>query len=566
MVNRFLSGFVFVFLFVAVGIPARSQELSAVPQGKCEIFPNSELNWSQQEEWTWEKICEGSIADLTFGPRGELREAYELAPSQERVLSARFLKTILLREPFRSAIPELGVHIIGARFEEELDLSSARIDAQLTFKGSYFQERVSFAESEFNRKVAFTASSFEEILDLNGIHAHESLYLNGWMGRQSQFAAVNLLRAEIDGSIFIVGASFSATLGMASIKIKGGLMMESREGLPTEFHVVDISSAEIGGTVSMIGSTFTKMLNMNNMRAHGNLYMHSLDQRPTRFADVSLVGAEIDGQAAFLGSKFTGLLYMTGIQVGGPVLMRGAYFERHVSLSGAILHNTLQLSLGAEEVNWSEGVTLGLLGAQIPLIEISEISLPKASQEYPYPLLLDGLQYQRLVVTEGQNGGNVLNANWYLKNWLERSEFSTQVYRQLADALVRDDRPDTALEILYASKEQQRMRAESWSWINLTVQRYLIGYGYRVHLALFWFAGFVLLGSLVHRTSVSANERSYAESLFFSFELLIPVLRLDQAHYEITFEDWRRYYFGAHVLVGFILVSFILAGISGLTK
>ena len=136
----------------------------------------------------------------------------------------------------------------------------------------------------------------------------------------------------------------------------------------------------------------------------------------------------------------------------------------------------------------------------------------------------------------------------------------------MADALERDDRPGVAAEILYASKEQQRDRAEGLRWFNLTLQWLLIGYGYRIYQAVFWLAGFVAAGAIVHRTSSVGRESDPAESVFFSLDWLTPIVKLDEAHYQDPIPGWRRYYFGAHILMGYVLVSFILAGVSGLTE
>ena len=200
---------------------------------------------------------------------------------------------------------------------------------------------------------------------------------------------------------------------------------------------------------------------------------------------------------------------------------------------------------------------------------LSEGSLPEITPNNPWPLKLEGLQYQRLVTYAGGREDNTLDADWYKEHWLEKSEFSSQTYKQMADALEREDKSDVAAEILYASKEKQRARAEGLRWFNLTLQKILIGYGYRIYQALFWFGWFVALGALVHlrvKAKPKQGLADLAESLFFSFDWLTPIVKLDETHYKDPFHGWQRYYFAVHILIGFVLVSFILAGVSGLTK
>jgi hypothetical protein len=52
----------------------------------------------------------------------------------------------------------------------------------------------------------------------------------------------------------------------------------------------------------------------------------------------------------------------------------------------------------------------------------------------------------------------------------------------------------------------------------------------------------------------------------YSFDMLLPVIKLRDAHYQIDLAGWPRYYFYVHKVAGFVLASFLVAGISGLTK
>jgi len=54
--------------------------------------------------------------------------------------------------------------------------------------------------------------------------------------------------------------------------------------------------------------------------------------------------------------------------------------------------------------------------------------------------------------------------------------------------------------------------------------------------------------------------------LSYSFDMLLPIIELRDAHYAIDLKGWPRYYFYAHKIAGFVLASFLMAGISGLTK
>jgi hypothetical protein len=48
--------------------------------------------------------------------------------------------------------------------------------------------------------------------------------------------------------------------------------------------------------------------------------------------------------------------------------------------------------------------------------------------------------------------------------------------------------------------------------------------------------------------------------------MLLPIVKLNEQHYKIDLQGWVRYYFYFHKLMGYVLGSFIVAGLSGLTK
>jgi hypothetical protein len=52
----------------------------------------------------------------------------------------------------------------------------------------------------------------------------------------------------------------------------------------------------------------------------------------------------------------------------------------------------------------------------------------------------------------------------------------------------------------------------------------------------------------------------------YSFDQFLPLIRLSEKNYEISVANRWRYYFYIHKLAGWILGSFILAGLAGVTK
>ena len=89
---------------------------------KAQMDPDE--SWSEPERWAWVEIRAGKIADF-HARHSKLDPKEPEGWDQTRKLSQVFLETILLGEPFKGAVPRQGVRIVGAWFEEPIDLENA---------------------------------------------------------------------------------------------------------------------------------------------------------------------------------------------------------------------------------------------------------------------------------------------------------------------------------------------------------------------------------------------------------------------------------------------------------
>jgi hypothetical protein len=94
----------------------------------------------------------------------------------------------------------------------------------------------------------------------------------------------------------------------------------------------------------------------------------------------------------------------------------------------------------------------------------------------------------------------------------------------------------------------------------------LIGFGYYPLRALIWVAVFIVLGVVVLRVTGEGPRNAMPLGISYSFDLLLPIIRLRDSHYEIDLKGPARYYFYVHKIMGYLLASFLIAGVSGLTK
>ena len=85
-------------------------------------------------------------------------------------------------------------------------------------------------------------------------------------------------------------------------------------------------------------------------------------------------------------------------------------------------------------------------------------------------------------------------------------------------------------------------------------------------IAIFWVIGLVMAGAIVLRASGEGRRNGMPFGLAYSFDILLPIIRLRDRHYQIDLKTWARYYFYGHKIMGYVLASFLIAGLSGLTK
>ncbi len=166
-------------------------------------------------------------------------------------------------------------------------------------------------------------------------------------------------------------------------------------------------------------------------------------------------------------------------------------------------------------------------------------------------------------------------ARWFI-DWLAKDRtFSPQPYQQLADVFRAGGQTGKAYAILYAGRERERRAAEGatwWTsglkWWGMFLLKVTIGYGlgYRYFRAFGWVVVLVLLGAGVLAVTGEGPAHGMPWGLSYSLDHLLPVVQLIKSHYDIELAGFARYYFYAHKLLGYVLASFLIAGLAGLTQ
>ena len=74
------------------------------------------------------------------------------------------------------------------------------------------------------------------------------------------------------------------------------------------------------------------------------------------------------------------------------------------------------------------------------------------------------------------------------------------------------------------------------------------------------------LGTFVMYWSGRAEEHHLGSGFWYLFDLLLPLVKLDENHYKLQMSPRVTYYFYFHRLMGYVLGTFLIAGIQHLAK
>jgi hypothetical protein len=499
-----------VILSLSFGAEKAVQSMPAT--ARCPVPP--EDDWTSQEKFVWERVCVGEIADFNkeaaFGGKLDPRKLGTLP--EDRILRQAFLDTILFDERHRSIIARRGVRIFGARFPELIDLQNAALQNELWLDGCLLEGGADLSWLKSTQPIAIRGSRVGDALNMYGLQVDSNVFLDG-----SEFTDVTLVGATIGHTLDLSGSSVSGTLDLDSLRVGVHLHMRDAELAEIVLHNAHVPSqltlerSKVSGLLNMYGIQVGKVLLMNN----------------SEFAEVNLENAHIGGQLDFSGSTF----------------------HQNVRLNGAHIGGALQFVSIDRAAQWSEHGILDLRNARADVI-------PSLSAPWPNKLDLNGLTYR----SSGIVGSD-------FNSWFDKLlGYSRQPYEQLATVLQTQGDADTATAIRYSARDRERREAPSpvRHWLRLL--DLVVGYGYYPERSFGWAALFVILGAVVLRVSGEGPKNGMPFGLAYSFDMLLPIVRLREKHYSIDLAGPARYYFYGHRIMGWVLASFLVAGISGLIK
>src|SRR6266478_7301700 len=444
--------------------------------------------------------------------------------------------------------------LTGSRVTGNLDMTRLQVDQTLSMTDNAEFADAVLSGAHVGGDLDLRGAKVTGKLDMRGLHVDQSVGMND----KAEFADVSLAVVRVGNSLSLSGSKVAGKLDMTRLQVDQTLSMTNK----AEFANVVLTGARGGGYLDLRGAKVTGKLDMSGFRVDQSLGMSD----EAEFADVVLAVARVGNSLGLSGAKVTGHLDCYGLEVGQQVLMDHATFgdsincriakikgdlhlsdsrfKKDVDLSGAEIGGFLYL----DSAQWSDGITLVLRDAKVGII-------PTLADTWTPKLDLDGLSYR---------GAGAADK---LKGWLGRLDrYAPLPYDQLASVVESQGNRALATEIRYSGRERERSEAMGTAWAGLTTLKWVIGYGYYPYFAMFWVIGLVMVGALILRVSDEGRRNGMPYGLTYSFDLLLPIIRLRESHYQIDLKTWARYYFYGHKIMGYLLASFLIAGLAGLTK
>jgi hypothetical protein len=587
----------------------------SIPGEPCRVAPLS--NWTKQEKWVWKRICERGTADFNTAKEygGNLKPDKPEDWPLSRQLRADFLETILAHDPYRSAVPRQGIQIEGAwfkepvnlfgvqterllalnkcRFDMDVSLSLFRSSSSLFFLGSAFKGALNMIGMQLagylsaegakfrsvslmdamSRELDISDTSFEEMLDMSSFQARYVLI------NRAKLNTVKMANAQME-SLLITSSVFEGPVSMQLLRVENYLVINS-----SNFEdVINLAAANIGGLFGIANSSFKRQLKMQLMQVKGHASLGDPTIKPNSFKEIDMSNARIGGQLFIERAMFDGPLILKSIQIGETLSLRkataranqidlsyanisgnaeiaGGTFAK-LDLTGTTIRGELRFESGPQ---WEENSSMILRNASVGVIQDNK-------DGWPDKLELNGFVYKQLgSAVDGSLDSMAEREESWLIEWLERQKsYSPQPYGQLSNILTQLGREDRARAVLYSGKERSRAQALTqarWGeWLWLSLQNILIGYGQKIYYAVLWALLFVGIGALIFKGSKESEEHRMPYGIAYSFDMLLPIIKLRQKHYDIDLSGWRRYYFFLHKMMGYILASFLIAGLAGMVK
>lgn len=560
--------------------PYRSHSNQRGVQILCAVFPERlDLSFGDYERPIW--LTHSYFRRGIDATKARLHRDFSIAGS--RVAGPFLAAGIMVGGDlnFNGAILQ-AVNVGGAKVEGSLQASGSRLS------GAFRADDITVGAAAVLRNGRFTTMRLIGAVIANDLDLRAARLLGGLIGDRMRvggnvflngseeyvgaFQQVDLLGADVGGELNALRACFRTSLNAQGLKLGGNLFLGLRGDLVmdndpcitpavTEFQTLLIPSRATLGSLVLSGADIG-----------GNLIVRQVSIAG-RF---NAAGVSVAGDLILGGHSAFEEIYLQNAYVEGNVLFDDNRFSRDVDLSNSRVVGTLFLTgTGIPPAGWDYNSRLLLRNLSVREFRYREDAVDNLEGR----LDLNGFRYDELggEVTSEHGGDSDSRTDfrlaWLLDSWLGSQVdrvrvFQPQPYQQLAVTLRDEGHVSLSNTVMVALKNYERGHETTAPFDKavLTLSWILIGYGYRVWQAVLCFLVLVLLGVVILASNDSGRSRGLVENVYFSLESAVPLVQLSPSHQQFARDlgPGIRRYFVLHKLLGLIVVSVLVAGLTGL--
>lgn len=588
------------------------------------VYPLPAQSWTAAENFAWECIRSGLEANFArLDTCSKLREPDDrragdrfaascpalpstVSPSDplsKRVLSSRFLETIISDPTYQAQIGPTGIRIVGAVFLERLILENIEIKDNLVLDRSIFRKGIDLdgASAAFN--ISLDQAIICETLTLKRSNISGELFIRG--GTTGSIEAVDAtigkgINADNASVLYLfwldrakIGRLFSATESLLSHVIArstvfDGDVLFDHTRIRCRFA---LSGSTIDGNLALVSPTFGSVQRSNGERFYGWYIpfskLKSLYKRRQFFRSAQYALKEANKrQSTCKRDIILDRMFVKGSICFNNILPRPNHPPLNtspfvISMDITTVNNAFAIAWSRKDVSNNQwlitNTKFGWLYSDL--------------QKWPSNYSLIDTVYQNLSLSSKSCGDflnrpsqkevnnavdkrNTTAAPGIVLQWLADSHpRSTQPFVNAITAL-KSARFDTR-DIEIALEDFKLQELTGWRYLTQLAYGALVSYGYRPLLILVWILGAVLLFWLIVTLYEDekriwfvqdGEERSVRLGFFYSLDNFIPYFKLNEDNYRIRLKSsFARRYLYFHKILGYIFSLFLLAGLSGLT-
>ena len=471
------------------------------------------------------------------------------------------------------------LRLVGSRVKGTLAMERLKIGSDLVMDTNAELADVRLVAADIGGDLSMGAAHFSGPLNLEDIRVGSDLNMNNG----ATFASASLANARIGGYLRLYKARVAGELNLARVHVGADLLMNHQ----ASFAAIGLAGAEIGGNLVLDQATVGGTLSADDLHVKGDLLMRD----GAVFARVDLPGADIGGDLVTSGALFQGAVDMAGIRIGRDLLLgQRTRFSRPVLLAFARVGTNLDLTDGEFGSLDLTGATIGAEirlasrdrptdkmrvpnwqpQSRLSLRNVTASALQDLPEAWPQQLDLEGFTYTRLGGYRGGEGSDIVKrAAGDFVDWLAKDpDYSPLPYTQLAGVLKQAGDVEKAKRILYAGRARQWQEARGLTKFWLSLHWAFTGFGYYPEVSGLWAILLVLLGAWLFGRDRTSEIRFYsrAERLVYSLDMLLPIVQLRQHHYQFDLIGWPKFYLYFHKMMGYVLISFLVAALAGATS